>query len=595
MMNVVIILFLLLIGASTAAHAQRIPPHVVVITCDVVAYDLTLDLDFDHKEIRGTETITALPVDDGATAITLDAAGISPDELTVNSVPCRFASDKDKLRITLASPARRGDTMTIAIRYRARPALGLKFDIDQAYTAFHTERWMVCNAEPVDKATLSLHLILPDTLTVAASGRMTGSAPVASGRARHDWSLDIPTSSYLFGFAAGPFNDTTVVEGGRAYRYVGAATRDSLVRIFAPTREIFDYYTSRAGIVLPESLYTQVLLHGNVEQEASGMALLRESYAGEILEEPREDWLLAHEAAHQWWGNMVTCASWSEIWLNEGFATFMTAAFKEMKWGREEYDREIAMARLRLWKARKQGYDRPLTFETWTRPTEANGVFAYYKGAGVLHYLRYVLGDSAFWSGIREYTRARFGSTATAEDLQRAMEHASGKKLDRFFNEWVASPGVPELVAEQRIRGTEIEITIEQRAPRGYELPMQVALETTHGRASYRVVIGGDGWTTTIHLPFSGELLSVRIDDGGNLPVHIDHLRPFEMLLYQIEHEPDVAGRVDALLEAELRGRGGTTRTEKLVSAARKAIENDSSRLVRQIAAEIADRLTNKE
>jgi aminopeptidase N len=580
------LLIALILFGIAAAHAQ---PRAARPNIEIVGYDVTLDLDFDRKEIRGSEMIAARMLTDGDTSIALDAVEIHPDQVAVDGHERPFTIDGGKLRISLPGPALKGHARTIAINYRARPTLGLKFDIDQVYTAFHTERWMACNADPASRATLELHLILPDTLTVAASGLPNGRQPISPGRMRSDWEVRIPTSAYLFAFAAGPFNDTTILAHGRAYRFLGTMSRDSLARIFAPTAGVFDYYAMRAGLALPDTLYTQVLLHDDVEQEGSDIALLRESYAGEILEEPREEWLVAHEAAHQWWGNLLAPASWSEIWLSEGFATFMTASYKEMRWGRDEYDREMVMARLRYERARDAGRDRALAYNGWRTPADANSPIAYYKGCAVLHYLRYILGDTAFWEGLRGYTSDRSTPIATASDLERAMEHAGGRKLDRFFREWVEASSAPDVTATHRVRGREIEVEIRQHGAAIYELPMQVAIETSRGRVSYRVVVDND--ISTIRLPLNGDLLSVRVDDGGNLPIRVKHARPFEMLLYQIEHEPDVAGRVDAMLEGERMAGDSCDRADSLAATLERTAKADGARLVREMAVRVRGRI----
>lgn len=580
------LLLLFLVPLTSALHAQQRRA-----TIDIIHYEVDLDLDFDTKEIAGDEKITAICLDEGMGSCTLDAKEIAVDHLTVDAVPSRSRIDEQGLVISLPHTMRHGDTFIIALRYRARPTSGLKFDIDQVYTAFHTERWLVSNADPADKATLSLALTLPDTLSVAASGHLVARTPAAPGRARHAWRSEIPYSSYLFGFAAGPFNDTTITEGGRRYRFLGTMRSDTLARIFAVTPEIFSYFRERAGIDLPDSLYTQVLLHGDIEQEVSNLTLLRASYAEEILTDPREDWLLAHEAAHQWWGNMITCASWSEIWLNEGFATFMTACYKESKWGRDEYDREMSLARARYFLSATKD-PRPLTYTRWTSPRTANGPIPYFKGALVLHYLRFILGEESFWNGIREYTRSRFGTTATASDLRQAFERVSGKRLDRFFAQWVASADLPGIVASHRAGANEVVVKIEQRQETLFELPMMVAIETTTGRRTHRIVV--DEKHTSVRFPFSGELLAVRIDDGAVLPVEVRHARTIEMLLYQIAHEPDISGRIDAIQEARHTVSYEKQHRDTLLNALAKASEEDPSPLVRRIAEGIRKLVLNE-
>jgi aminopeptidase N len=134
---------------------------------------------------------------------------------------------------------------------------------------------------------------------------------------------------------------------------------------------------------------------------------------------------------------MVTCAGWNHFWLNEGVATFMAAAYKEHRFGRGEYLREIESNRKNYVRVRDAGHDRSLVFPDWSHPTADDRTLVYDKGAYVLHLLREELGERAFWKGLRAYTRAYFGKSVTTADFQKAMERASGKDLSAFFNKWV--------------------------------------------------------------------------------------------------------------------------------------------------------------
>jgi aminopeptidase N len=176
------------------------------------------------------------------------------------------------------------------------------------------------------------------------------------------------------------------------------------------------------------------------------MALLSERNLGELVQDRHEDWLIVHELIHSWWGNRITCRSWNDFWLNEGLTTFLQAAFKEVKWGRAAYEKEIANARRRYDDARRTGKERALSFEGWKTPPDASGPITYSKGALVFELLRRRLGEQAFWSGLRAYTLAGAATKGgvTSEDLERAMEVASGQKLKPLFDACVYGAGPPE-------------------------------------------------------------------------------------------------------------------------------------------------------
>jgi aminopeptidase N len=134
---------------------------------------------------------------------------------------------------------------------------------------------------------------------------------------------------------------------------------------------------------------------------------------------------------------MVTCHAWTEFWLNEGFATYMAAAYREERFGRDTYLNEVASMKARYEQVRARGNDRPLVFPNWDRPTADDRTIVYQKGAYALHQLRELLGDTTFWAGIRRYTTEHFGRSVTTQDFRAAMEQASGTDLGAFFDRWV--------------------------------------------------------------------------------------------------------------------------------------------------------------
>jgi aminopeptidase N len=222
-------------------------------------------------------------------------------------------------------------------------------------------------------------------------------------------------------------------------RYVTNGLADREVRrVFHDTADMLAFFESRSGVKYPDSSYTQVLARGTVQQEMSGFSMLPDTYGKRVLEHPQDLSLGAHELAHQWWGNSVTCRDWNHFWLNEGMATFMAAAYVEHRFGREPYLRLIEEYRSSYERVRQAGHDKPLVFQDWSHPTTDDRTIVYRKGAYVLHLLRDELGEDAFWGGIRLYTRTYAGKSVTSEQFQAALEHGADKNLSEFFKKWVS-------------------------------------------------------------------------------------------------------------------------------------------------------------
>lgn len=575
-------LFILLVPVGAALAVEPLRGY------DVLDYKFSAYFEPDEKWFQASIRIRLVALAERLDTLRFDAGKINIDMMVVDSLPVGGRRDGRYLNVALPRPMFRGDTKEVVIQYSGNESPGLRIGPDEIFTRFHTSDWLVCNDDPADGATFTLSLTLPSKLIPVATGVPRASRPVGAevvDEIEQTWRLDTPYPPYLYGFAAGVYTERREIVGADSLRYLSIHpyTQEELSRIFASTAPAVKFFQKRAGLPLPGNRYMQVLARGNVHQEKAGLAIIREGYGAEVLAEPREDWLVVHELAHQWWGNLVTCASWSEIWLNEGFATFMTAAFKEEHWGRDEYEREICMARLRCERDRREGKDRPLVSTNQALAKEDNGTLPYYKGALVLHLLRYQLGDESFWNALQRYTIDNAGRSVTGDDLRKAMESAGGTDLKELFDKCVRDTVIPQLSCTHTVQDDEVIITVKQQGQL-WKMSLQIAVETVAGRETRRVDLSGE--YTEYRFPLTGELRSVRIDDGGHLPVFVKHERPLPMLLHQLVHEPDVIGRVDALRALESRlSIAAVAERERIMNALRDRAASDNSRLVRQLAA----------
>ncbi len=407
---------------------------------DVIHYDAQIEPDIAKKTITGRVLVRLIVRRDNLTSLIFDCGELVIDEVRESGEAQKFERGEQHLSVSLTRPAKAHEMREIEIEYHGSPPRGIRFfpEQEQVYTVFSTSQWMVCVDAPDDKATLRLSLILPAGLTAVANGRLVTWHSLPNKKTVYEWRQEVSIPTYIFGFAAGPFHVATEKSGPVQLRYLASHFSDEeLRRIFRDTGDMISFYEGIAGVPYADRAYTQVLAAGGVEQEMGSFTALSEDYGRRVLSNERDIWLGAHELAHQWWGNMVTCRDWTHFWLNEGIATFMAAAYKEHRFGREEYLREIAEYRARYQKVRDAGKDRSLVFPDWTHPTAEDRTLVYEKGAYVLHLLREEMGERAFWRGIRQYTRAYFGKSVTTVDFQRAMKHASRKKLSDFFSKWV--------------------------------------------------------------------------------------------------------------------------------------------------------------
>ena len=399
---------------------------------DVSHYDVTLEPDISAKAVKGSVQIR---VSTTSTAVEFDCGELAIDSVREGNAPLQFSVNNHKLRVSL-----RPGNRQVQIDFHGTPKYGIRFfpERQQVYTIFSTSQWLVCVDDPSDKATLTFKLILPDQLKAVANGDLVSQRELPNNRRVFEFRQSAPIPTYIIGFAVGPFQVVTEKRRNVELQYFATGyTTTDVRRIFRDTPDMLEFFEDHAGVKYADKTYTQVLAAGGVEQEMSSFTALKEAYGKQVLDNEQEQWLGAHEFAHQWWGNMVTCRDWNHFWLNEGIATFMAAAYLEHRFGRAAYLREIESNRAAYEKVRDAGKDKSLVFPDWNRPTREDRTLVYDKGAYVLHLLREQMGERAFWNGIRLFTRRYFGKSVITSDFTAAMEEANGKSLKEFFAKWV--------------------------------------------------------------------------------------------------------------------------------------------------------------
>lgn len=408
---------------------------------DVVDYDAQIEPDIANKSVKGKVAVKFAALENNLSEIRLNAGLLEIDAAREGKTALKFEKRESVLIVSLARPARAGEKREIEIEYHGAPRFGIRFfpDERQVYTLFSTSQWMPCVDAPSDRATFRLNLILPKDLKAVGNGRFIRERALPDNKISSEWEQKNAVSTYIFGFAAGNFREVTQNHRGVKFRYLGSPqfSENDLRQIFKDTADMLDFFESKAGVKYSDAVYTQVLAAGRVEQEMSSFTAMNEGYGRGVLQDEKAVWLAAHEFAHQWWGNMVTNRDWTHFWLNEGIATFMTAAYKEHRFGRAEYLAEIEKSKMRYEKVRDAGKDKSLVFPDWNRPTSEDRVLVYQKGAYVTHLLREEMGDAAFWKGLKDYTQKYWGKSVTTADFQKTMEKSSGKDLSAFFNKWI--------------------------------------------------------------------------------------------------------------------------------------------------------------
>lgn len=399
-------------------------------------YEVWLETDLTDQSVHGVAVLT-FEREVGQQELVLDCGALIMDGVAGDRVG-GYCQENGQLFVGMSDTSVGAGSVTV--HYHGQPGRGLQFaaNQEQVYSYYFTSAWMPCLDSPSERATLDMHLILADTMTAVASGVLVGTAVLEDGTKQVSFQQRFPTSSYTYGFAVGNFSTYISDHKDIQLTYLGRGySSEELAVIFRETGDMLDFFEGKSGLPYFQSQYSQILGQGNISQEMSGFTVLRHSYGRGVLGDTTDLNLAAHELAHQWWGNGVTCRDWGHFWLNEGMAVFLSSAYKEHRFGREVYEADIDLYFQAYQGVVQKGQDKALVFADWDAPTVEDRTLVYYKGAYVLHLLREELGEQVFWEGIRQYTRKFWGQSVTTADFRAEMEQVSGRGLEGFFRQWI--------------------------------------------------------------------------------------------------------------------------------------------------------------
>ncbi len=588
---------------------------------DVEHYAIRLDFDLAERMILGDVELSGKAVRDRLPRIALHAVGmeiLGVTDAAGDSV--RWGYDGTELRLLPARPLAHGEAASFRVRYRCRPARGAYFvspatapdlpDRHEVWTQGEdedTRHWLPCWDYPNDKATSEITLIIPAGWKTLSNGRLLSSGPgPRPGTVSHHWREEIPHVAYLTSFVAGNYEQREEASGGVPLVYLYPPGEwERAQRVFRRTGDMLRFFGERTGVAYPYPQYGQATVTGLfAAMENVGATTFETRYA--LLDTTayptrRVDQTTAHEAAHQWFGDLLTCRDWSHAWLNEGFATYFDALYWEELQGSDELVVRMRANRSEYLDEFDDDYRRPIVDPVYTDPADVFDSHTYDKGSWVLHMLRDELRDQAsdrddaFWRGIRLYVSRHARQTVRTEDLRRALEDASGVELGWFFDQWLHRAGHPELEIASRWleRDTSLEVRIAQRQPVDSLTPLfrfPVVLEIGDSLGVRRERFTMERAEETYRLRQAAPPLWMRFDPDQRLLKTVTWDRPTEWLVAQLVAARDAEGRLDAC-EALAK----KTNEPPAVAALARVLGGDSFYAVRAEAAKSLGKLASQD
>lgn len=565
-------------------------------------YRLALEVDFEKREIRGRVLVTLESLRDGLREATLDAAELRVSAVRAGRKSLQYLLEGERIRITLPKPLRARERATFEISYATHPRKGFYFvgpteaEPDRGWTAWtqgqadDTHWWMPCLESTESRATHEQIVTVPAGYRVIGNGRLMGRR--VNRRARTvtwQWKLETTHPAYLTSLVVGKYVELRDRAGSvPLVHYVPRGKEREARAAFRKTPRMIAAFAKVFGHPYAFPKYAQTLVpdftYGGMENTSATTLFDRMlEMPGDSLDEGY-DMLVAHELAHQWWGDLVTCRDWSEGWLNEGFATYSEIVTREWDSGAEDADFGRLEQMCSYLVEDGCEYRRALVERRYEFPTEIFDRHLYEKGALVLHSLRAVLGDGPWRRSLRRYVRRHaFGPVETA-DLRRACEEETGRNLAWFFDQWVHAGGHPELKVERRWDDASrcLTLQVHQAQPEDgltpvFRIPM--VLEVAIGSEIRKIPIEIRERTQTIQVPLPSRPRYVALDPEHHVMKLLDFPRSDEELLFGLARSVHPIERIRCARELAARS------DERVIAGLLLALRRDKFWGVRAAAA----------
>ncbi len=537
-------------------------------TVDFKHLKLEIKVFMDEKRIEGTAHYSFQPLHDEVTQLHLDAEEMEIKNIQTSSgQEIKWNHADNALHISFPSALPLDQETDISIQYAASPVEGMYFtdsqhvapqNPDQLYTLvepYWSARWYPCGDYPNDRMVTEMVVTVPKEFVTLSNGLLIESTESGKWRTDH-WKQEIPHVVYLVSLVVGKFD---VVEdtwhGIPVQYYVERGKAKDARPSMGKTPEMLECFSNYYGFPYPYEKYAQVAVRyfraGGMEHTTA--TTLHEFSV--IDEEARldidSDWLIAHELAHQWFGDYVTCESWPELWLNEGFATY-----SECIWGKHVGGEDLYLEH--LWEDMKsyinssRRYTRPIVTNRFEDPDEMFDSHSYPKAGCVLHMLRDQIGDDLFRKCLSNYLKQCGPGLVDTNDFHEVVTQTTGKSMDRFFEQWIFRPGHPKIKVNHEWLPDKNQVKISfkqtQKMEKGappFAFPLDVEIYSSTD--SFRKTFPIKNMEETLLISCSEAPKCVFIDPAIRVLMEVDHELSEDMLLYALQNGSTVIVKMKAI------------------------------------------------
>lgn len=501
MKRIVALLIVSLATPSASLSADTYPRDPRV---DILHYTFRLTLNDQSDEIDAEAIIDARFLAAGVTELVVDLVGkgagdkgMTVSDATSGGQPVRFVHEGHRLKLALPAASTVNQRTQFTVRYRGLAAAGLETGKnrhgDRTFFSDNwpdkARHWLPMVDHIADKASSEFIVTAPAHYQVVSNGLLQEETDLANGLRRTHWKQSVPISAWLnaLGVARFAVQHDGFYDGKAVQTWVYPQDRDAGFHDFQLfAKPVLEFFGSHIGPYAYEKL-------ANVQTNAinGGMELASAIFYGErsVTGKGTMGGLIAHEIAHQWFGDAVTESDWDHVWLSEGFATYFTLLFTEHSRGRDAFVEGLQRSRRTVIEFDRKTPNYRVVHDNLSDMSKVLTGQIYQKGGWTLHMLRGVIGTDHFWTGIREYYRRYRDGNASTDDFRRVMEEVSGTSLDGFFRQWLYRGGYPVFEGGWRYdaQAKTVQVELNQTQPGDpFRMPVQIGI-TTKGQRDPRI------------------------------------------------------------------------------------------------------------
>lgn len=424
---------------------------------------LDIEPDFEKKSIAAKVAHKIRGLGEPISSVELDAGDLEFISAKVNGKKANFEERKESIKIDLGFTLEPDAPVEVEIEYRSTPKKGLYFrgpnekfpdrfvHLFTQTQAEDSKYWFPCYDYPNMKFTSEVLVRAPAKMVAVSNGRLVSVESQGEKRLWH-FSQEVPHSSYLLSLIVGDFEKISETHDGVSLEYYfPSSRRQDVDRTFQKTSKMMDFYKDVTGHKYPYPKYAQSIVAdfmvGGMENITATTLTDRLLHDERAHLDYQSDDLISHELAHQWFGDYLTCKDWSHAWLNEGFATYFNALFREHDRGWEDFQYTMFTDFRKLSEEVEERYQRQIVEKRYWHPDELFDTHTYEKGSWVLNGIRGLIGDESFRKATRKYVEMNKHSLVETSDFRKILEDVSGLSLEPFFEQWLYSPGFPDYAA----------------------------------------------------------------------------------------------------------------------------------------------------